>query len=96
MFQNEAVDESFSLDELVDINGSGLWDGIKDKAVDAGEWIEGKLGVSDCINELRMITAIILLTRHIDVWQIYRGNELTGCAVSFTLLRVGFLLQTVS
>ena len=51
MFQNEAVDESFSLDKLIDINGSGLWDGIKDKAVDAGEWIEGKLGVGDGINE---------------------------------------------
>ena len=46
-FQNEAVDEALSLEELNDINGAGLWDWIKDKAEDAGDWIEEKLGDGD-------------------------------------------------
>ena len=43
-FQNEAVDEALRLEELNDINGTGLWDWIKDKAEDAGDWIAEKLG----------------------------------------------------
>ena len=46
-FQNEAIDEALSLEELGDINGAGIWDWIKDKAEDAGDWIEGKLGDGD-------------------------------------------------
>ena len=46
-FQNEAVDEALSLEQLNDINGAGLWDWIKDKAEDAGDWIEEKLGDGD-------------------------------------------------
>ena len=46
-FQNEAVDEALSLEELNDINGAGLMDWIKDKAEDVGDWVEKTFGDGD-------------------------------------------------
>lgn len=50
-FQNEAVDEALSLEELGDINGAGFWDWIKDKAEDVGDWVEGTFGDGDGVHE---------------------------------------------
>ena len=50
-FQNEAVDEALSLEELSEVNGAGLWDWIKDKAEDVGDWFEGKFGDGDGVHE---------------------------------------------
>ena len=46
-FQNEAVDEALSLEELNDINGAGFMDWLKDKAEDVGDWVEKTFGDGD-------------------------------------------------
>lgn len=43
-FQNNVVDDALSREELNDIYGAGLWSWIKDKAEDAGDSLEEKLG----------------------------------------------------
>ena len=46
-FQTETLDESLSLEELSAINGAGVWDWIKDKAEDVGDFIEETFGDGD-------------------------------------------------
>ena len=46
-FQAETLDESLSLEELSAINGAGVWDWIKDKAEDVGDFIEETFGDGD-------------------------------------------------
>ena len=47
-FQSETLDESLSLEDLSAIHGGGkIWDWIKDKAEDAGDYIEEKFGDGD-------------------------------------------------
>tara|TARA_B100001939_G_scaffold203828_1_gene175249 strand:+ start:2953 stop:3195 length:243 start_codon:yes stop_codon:yes gene_type:complete len=51
-FQTETLDESLSLEELSAINGAGgVWDWIKDKAEDVGDFIEETFGDGDGTHE---------------------------------------------
>ena len=61
-FQNEAVDEALSFEELGDINGAGFWSWLKDKVKQKSKDIEKKYGdgdgkheVSDYWDEIRDI-----------------------------------------
>ena len=46
-FQNEAVDEALSFEELGDINGAGFWAWLKDKVKQKSKDIEKKYGDGD-------------------------------------------------
>ena len=50
-FQNEAVDEALSLEELNDINGAGAMDWLREKAKKVGDWVEKTFGDGDGVHE---------------------------------------------